>query len=724
MAQVLKLKRTAVHGKSPTTDTLELGELAINTYDGKLYFEKDNGVPSIQSIVVTDALISGSINIGGAITASNFIGNGSQITFGGTGMVSGSSQLTSSLDSRYLNTLGEGTISGSFTGSFGGDGSGLTNLPASDISQVATVNYAFFNSSNISVSHNFNSRNVIISVYDSNYAQIIPSSVTLTDLNTATIVLTSAQSGYVVVAKGGHIVSGSADDSNKLNGQSGSYYLDYTNQTNKPSGLVSGSSQIKNYGDFVTTGSNSFTGLQNINGNINLTGSILPGVNNTYDLGSPSKQFRHLYVSTGSIYMNGVAILSSNASDLTLTTDAGQSLKLLETAADTITLQTADGNLTLNSTGAGDIILDPTAGIIALKGTTTLYSGNKILSSDGNAIQFGNSIAITGSLTTTTGLIVGGDLVVNGTTTTIDSTNVNIGDNIIVLNGTLTTNGGVYVKDAAGINTITGSILWDTTNDKWIAGPKGSELGILRTGGDSIVSGSSQITFSGISSLPTLISGSIQILGGSNIVSSSTQIISSLVSQSINLANGAITASYFVGDGSGITNVVTEIAEVATITSSFDNQSTIAVTHNFNTKNVLVSVYGTNDSQIIPSSVTLTNNNTATIVLSSAQSGYAVVAKGGHIVSGSTSWNNLAGMPSGIVSGSSQITTLTTYKETVSGNSTYSITHGLGEEYPIVQAWNTTNKRQEVPSIIESTSVNALTITFAGLFSGLIIIKK
>jgi len=724
MAQVLKLKRTAVQGKSPTADTLELGELAINTYDGKLYFEKDDGVPSIQSIVVTDALITGSLNINGAITASYFKGNGSQITFGGTGMVSGSSQLTSSLDSRYLNTLGEGTISGSFTGSFGGDGSGLTNLPASDISQVATVNYAFFNSSNISVSHNFNSRNVIISVYDSNYAQIIPSSVTLTDLNTVTIVLTSAQSGYAVVAKGGHIVSGSADDSNKLNGQSGSYYLDYTNQTNKPSGLVSGSSQIKNYGDFVTTGSNSFTGTQNINGNINLTGSILPGVNNTYDLGSPSKQFRHLYVSTGSIYMNGVAILSSNATDLTFTTDTGQSLKLLETATDTITLQTAEGNLTLNSTGAGDIVLDPTTGVIALKGTTTLYSGNKILSSDGNTIQFGNSIAITGSLTTTTGLIVGGDLVVNGTTTTIDSTNVNIGDNIIVLNGTLTTNGGIYVKDAAGGNTATGSLLWDTTNDKWIAGPKGSELGILRTGGDSVVSGSSQITFSGISSLPTLISGSIQILGGSNIVSSSTQIISSLVSQSINLANGAITASYFVGDGSGITNVVTEIAEVATITSSFDNQSTIAVTHNFNSKNVLVSVYGTNDSQIIPSSVTLTNNNTATIILSSAQSGYAVVAKGGHLVSGSTSWSNLAGIPNGLISGSSQITALTTYKETVSGNSTYSITHSLNEEYPIVQAWNTTNKRQEVPSIIESTSVNALTVTFAGVFAGLIIIKK
>jgi len=624
MAQVLKLKRTAVQGKSPTTDTLELGELAINTYDGKIYFEKDNGVPSIQSIVVTDALISGSLNINGAITASYFKGNGSQITFGGTGMVSGSSQLTASLDSRYLNTLGEGTISGSFTGSFGGDGSRLTNLPASDISQVATVNYAFFNSSTISVSHNFNSRNVIISVYDSNYAQIIPSSVTLTDLNTSTIVLTSPQSGYVVVAKGGHIVSGSADDANKLNGQSGSYYLDYTNHINKPSGLVSGSSQIIS----ILSSLNSYTSSQD----------------------------------------------TKNSSFETYTASIDNELDRIQQSTASLNTYTSSLKTALELTGSNVVVL--------------------------------------------------GDLTVRGTTTSVNSTTIQLGDNILELNGSGVANGGLLVKDSTGASTISGSLLWDTTNDYWKSGISGSESKILLAGGDSIVSGSSQITFSGISSLPTLVSGSIQILGGSNIVSSSTQIISSLVSQSINLGSGAITASYFVGDGSGITNVVTEIAEVATVTSSFDTQSTIAVTHNFNTKNILVSVYGTNDAQIIPSSVTLTDNNTATIVLSSAQSGYAVVAKGGHIVSGSTNWTNIANKPTGFITGSSQITALTTYKQTVSGNSTYSITHSLNEEYPIVQAWNTSNKRQEVPSIIESTSANALTVTFAGVFSGLIIIKK
>lgn len=225
--------------------------------------------------------------------------------------------------------------------------------------------------------------------------------------------------------------------------------------------------------------------------------------------------------------------------------------------------------------------------------------------------------------------------------------------------------------------------------------------------------------------------GSIQLLGSvtasyfigniqstNGVVSGSSQILTSLVNQSIDLGTGSITASYFVGNGSGITNLpAADVSQVATVTSSFDNQSSVSVTHNFNTKNVLISVYGTNDSQIIPSSTTLTNNNTATIELSSAQSGYVVVAKGGHIVSGSISADNISGLET-------KITDLTSYSQLVSGSSTYSITHDLNEEYPLVQTWNTTTKRQELPQIIESTSVNVISITFSGIFDGKIIVKK
>jgi hypothetical protein len=336
----------------------------------------------------------------------------------------------------------------------------------------------------------------------------------------------------------------------------------------------------------------------------NLSSSIIPSLTNTFDLGSPSKQWRHLYISTGSLYMNGTPILSSTANELQLTTDTGQSLKLLETSTDTITLQTADGNLTFASSGGGDVVLDPTTGVVSIKGTLQIQDGNKVTSSGGNTIQFGNNVAITGSLTTTTGLTVGGNLIVNGTTTTIDSTNINIGDNIIVLNGTVTTNGGIYVKDGAGASTLTGSLLWDTTNDKWIAGTLGNEIGILRVGGDSVVSSSTQIP----ALLPTgVVSGSSQTIANlpTGVVSGSSQTIA-------NLPTGTV---------SGSSQVVGILSSLNTYTGSNDTTNTAqsarlttieSVTGSYETKGRgIVSGSAQIDGSLLGSNKTITVGSTA-----------------------------------------------------------------------------------------------------------------
>jgi hypothetical protein len=47
MAQTIKLKRSATQGAIPTTSSLALGEVAINTYDGKMYIKKNDGSDSI-----------------------------------------------------------------------------------------------------------------------------------------------------------------------------------------------------------------------------------------------------------------------------------------------------------------------------------------------------------------------------------------------------------------------------------------------------------------------------------------------------------------------------------------------------------------------------------------------------------------------------------------------------------------------------------------------------
>jgi hypothetical protein len=72
-------------------------------------------------------------------------------------------------------------------------------------------------------------------------------------------------------------------------------------------------------------------------------------------------------------------------------------------------------------------------------------------------------------------LEIGGNLIVKGETTIIESTTIKIDDNIIELNGRGETFGGIIVKDLTAPNTVSGSILWDSINNRWIAGPLGNE---------------------------------------------------------------------------------------------------------------------------------------------------------------------------------------------------------------------------------------------------------
>lgn len=47
MANTVIVKRSAVPGKVPLTTDLDLGEIAVNTHDGKMFTKRDNGAASI-----------------------------------------------------------------------------------------------------------------------------------------------------------------------------------------------------------------------------------------------------------------------------------------------------------------------------------------------------------------------------------------------------------------------------------------------------------------------------------------------------------------------------------------------------------------------------------------------------------------------------------------------------------------------------------------------------
>lgn len=81
MSNRIKLKRSSIVSRVPQIADLTLGELAINTFDGKLFFKKNNGSDSIQSIVTTNSQITGSVELTGALTSSlSLISNNSPST--------------------------------------------------------------------------------------------------------------------------------------------------------------------------------------------------------------------------------------------------------------------------------------------------------------------------------------------------------------------------------------------------------------------------------------------------------------------------------------------------------------------------------------------------------------------------------------------------------------------------------------------------------------------
>ena len=71
MAQIIKLRRSSTAGKVPTTSDLNLGELAINTNDGRIFFEKNDGSAAIKHVVTSDSQTTGSIEITGNISGSH-----------------------------------------------------------------------------------------------------------------------------------------------------------------------------------------------------------------------------------------------------------------------------------------------------------------------------------------------------------------------------------------------------------------------------------------------------------------------------------------------------------------------------------------------------------------------------------------------------------------------------------------------------------------------------
>ena len=251
-------------------------------------------------------------------------------------------------------------------------------------------------------------------------------------------------------------------------------YVELSNVTGSASIATRLENLETNTGDFATTGSNYFSGSQTF------SGSLFPDADEIYDLGSPTKKWKDIYLSSASIYLNDKQVTIANGSLVVF--DSGSSTpspsnlsgsfsgSLFGTATtssftltasfvepDFISASAAASGFTGTPSGSisssqqiSDLGFVSTSGSSQFSGSTsfegdTSFTGSTVMSgsltSQGNFRAEGDHV-LTGSV------IIDGGFTVEGSTPTAINTDVNLSGSLTqigdyVISGSLITTGGI-----------------------------------------------------------------------------------------------------------------------------------------------------------------------------------------------------------------------------------------------------------------------------------------
>ena len=172
----------------------------------------------------------------------------------------------------------------------------------------------------------------------------------------------------------------------------------------------------------------------------------------------------------------GVASTSNIPTDNSqLANGAGYITDYTVTEADVTTHQAA---LSITESQISDLQSYLTAEVDTLQTTTnrgattsnavTITDVTASTSTNSGALVVDGGVGIGGRLNVSGDTVISGDLIVDGTTFTVNSNTVNIGDNIVVLNadevGVPSQDGGITIERGTAANV---SFIWDESLDRW-----------------------------------------------------------------------------------------------------------------------------------------------------------------------------------------------------------------------------------------------------------------
>ena len=232
MATVIQFKRSSTQNATPGTGDLALGELAVNTYHGRFYTEKNDGSAAVIEVGSNPA----SLTINDAITFPTSDGtNGQLLSTNGSGTLSFTDAPSTGVTTFTYSVTGNQTV---FSGSDDNGASlsytlGLEQVYLNGIKLVVGDDYARTSTSSITLQANAVSGDVLEVVAQTSISNLVQGFFTTSELTATTSdqVLSSNATGnkaikYVVMAT--HASAGThAAEVLLINDGSNAYFVQY-----------------------------------------------------------------------------------------------------------------------------------------------------------------------------------------------------------------------------------------------------------------------------------------------------------------------------------------------------------------------------------------------------------------------------------------------------------------------------------------------------------------
>jgi hypothetical protein len=346
-----------------------------------------------------------------------------------------------------------------------------------------------------------------------------------------------------------------------------------------------------------------------------------------------------LTVTAGAGLTGGGAISLGGSATLNIGAGTGITVNADDVALDTTSTRNTDHSavvLTAGAglTGGGDITASRTFNIGA--GTGITVNADDVQLKNAGALTTGvlpkwdaTNGQLVNSLVSDDGstVTIGGNLSVTGTTTYVNSTTIELGDNIILLNrgvtGTPTADAGIEIKRGTSSNV---QFLWNETNDYWSTVTMPFHIGSIAdatasySGNKYLVSDAGVVKYLTAADLAGDVVTGITVTGSNGISVSGSGTTTIAISGTnattsavgvVQLATGAQTlamsSTTLVVTPSGLASLRYAVTGPATLSSS------LVVTHNLGTTDVMVQVYEIATGDTVECDVTRTTTNVVTL---------------------------------------------------------------------------------------------------------------